>query len=83
MVELDTEEPGVASALVNPALGKQNQLDQESSEARQHSPTGKPQVPVRDVVSKTEADDPRAMLGGCDLHMHSCVTPKSSYTLTP
>lgn len=83
MVELDTEEPGVASALVNPALGKQSQLDQESSEARQHSPTGKPQVPVRDVVSKTEADDSRAMLGGCGLHMHSCVTPKSSYTLTP
>lgn len=53
MAELDIAEPGVASALVNPALGKQSQLDQESPVAGQHSPTGKSQ----DLVSKTKADD--------------------------
>lgn len=31
MAELDIEEPGVACALVHPAVGKQSQLDQDSS----------------------------------------------------
>lgn len=83
MVELDLEEPGVASALVNPALVKQSQLDQESSVARQHSPTGKSQVPVRDLVSETKADDSHTILGGCGLHVHSCVNPQSAHTPTP
>lgn len=80
MAELVTEEPGVACALGNPALGKQSQLGQESLMTREHSPPSKSQVPARDLVSKTKADDSHAMLGGCGLHTHSCVTPPPTCT---
>lgn len=82
MAELDIEEPGVASALVNPALGKQSQLDQDSPIARKHSPTGKSQVPVRDLASK-KANDSHTILGGCGLHRLSCVTPHQVHNPYP